>query len=549
MAYSFDRTMSALGQLPGQTDPDSSQNQSNVLAPSPQGSQNFSATIPTDTVTASSTAGDIGASQATSSGAARSPDSPNVSNTTANNSLMAKNQGRVGSPVDVQGIQNNIAGAKTGLQNEANSYIAGAGDLYGGGKVSDAYTGQINQFVKNGADPNQQAEPIPQDAALSGFDAYAAQNKANTAGSVQQSQPYAFTDLYKMGQTQVNPLAIQTNTNFQQANDLGTDAGLRNLFRQGNDAEYTSGQAAIDQNLLTRTPGFNEARDKVSQANADLQGYKNDVTANAQNYAQQARDAAQKSWKAAVTDQLNTGMAGIMNGGKTAADNFITQLGLVNKADIANKGATAAGFQGAWDPAAGAVTGASGVDPTAYVKQTIDPSTVNWSQFLNADQARAYDAINGLEGNGTAVLGGAGKYAGTTNADGSVTPYAASNGYTFDDAGYRAAAADAATQRMKDAQAAAAAQAAAQTKAENNSPFANGTYTDNASGPYNAADPYGKLPGDVPIPGYQPGQSTDDVANALGALNKGLKNPVGATYDQTNNAIATLRNPLKPRFL
>lgn len=479
MSYSFDRTMNALGVGPND---DSSNNQSNVLAPQ-SGSQGSSGGQQpgqsSDTITTSSTAGDLGTAGAGGSGGSgnRSPDSPSVSNTTANNSLLSKNAGRVAAPVDVQGLQNSIGGARQGLQNEANSYVTGAGDMFGGGRVNDAYQGQINQFVQTGRSPmmSSNGEPIPQGSSPSGYDAYQAQSQGQFGGT----QPYDFTALYGMGKTQVDPLDIKTNTSFNKANQLGTDAGLQQLFRQGNDAEYNKGSAALDTALLTRTPGFNQQRDAITQANQDLGNYRNEVIQNAPGYAQQTRDSAQQAWKQAVNDQLSSGLTGIQSSGQSAADAFIKQLGLGAPSGFAQQQATSGGFRGAYNPTTGRVESASGVDPNQFVKPAIDPSTVKWDQFLNADQANAYNAINALQGNGGAVLSGPGKYASG----------APSNGVTFDSAGYRAAAADAAMQRVKDQQAAAAAQQAAQVKAEQNSPFAVGGYTDNGEGNLPTDDP------------------------------------------------------------
>lgn len=177
--------------------------------------------------------------------------------------IMDRHRDRVGAPVDLGGMQQAIGTAGSQLRQEA-----------------DAYVNQAAQSYDHIDDPTIQQS-------LS-----------------QYAQTGQFNDvLAALGERQhIQPFEASFQPEIPDAHLIGSDAGLRELFRRQADAEYRPGEAALDAALLGENVGFQQHRDDTLRDFQGLQGLQADIRGNIQTDAQQAYDASRAGFEQRVSD-------------------------------------------------------------------------------------------------------------------------------------------------------------------------------------------------------------------------------------------------------
>lgn len=241
MAYAFDKVMNSLG-LTGEDE--------NVTTGTP---------APMDSPTSSE--GSTGGGEPQQP--AQAPAQQNQTNS-ARAKVMQKNAQNVKAPTDVGKMQNQVQQARQGIQNEANAYYAGADDPY---EVSNE---TLQKNIQNYASGN--------------------------------SQDTSWLTAAKTAPSLVSNIDLKTDTGVKDLNLLQNDAGIQQLFRRGQDAEGTAGEAALDAALLRKNQDFQLTRDALTKDYQNLQNEKNDLILNAQGKAQDIRNKAQTDYANRIND-------------------------------------------------------------------------------------------------------------------------------------------------------------------------------------------------------------------------------------------------------
>lgn len=386
MAYAFDKIRKVLGK-----DKPEEQGQANVFAPTdpaqaPQAPGN-------DRVQAASTAGDLGPAERSSP---TSPTAPaDEQNTTgAKNKIMQRNRGRVGAPIDVNGLTTSIKDAQTSIQGEADNYVKGADDRFEGGIEKDK--SEIDYYTNKPAAGDE-----------GGF------NTQDPSYKPDEKPSDSWKDLYAAGTArQVDDIDLKTDTSFDDAQFLQNDAGLRELFRRGGDAEYNSGEAALDASLLGRDTGFNQAREGALRGERDLRKKENEIRQNARGQAQEAAETGYQRWKGEVDGEL---MSAIDQYRQKAIDSETSfDKGLTE--NIAGRDAS---LQAHLDKY-GANTGIRGLNAgqltdkerAMYLQNDVSADKTNWQDFVDGNSASNWSNILQLMGRGGPDLPVTGRYSG-----------------------------------------------------------------------------------------------------------------------------------------
>jgi len=240
MPYAFDETLNALG-LTGQNEGDPNAGGNAVL---------------------SDAEGDIGAG-GQAGGAPKAPTQA-VSAPTAGGkrAIMQRNEGKSQAPADLQKMNTAVSGAKQSLQQEANAYVDSADDNYE--MSDDQIKANVQGYAKGGVSPD----------------------KAAWLSYFQQGTPEL-----------AQPFKQQTNTKVEDVDLLKNDSGIRELYRRGQDAEGTMGEAALDTALLRKNQDFNVKRDETVRNYKDLKEGEKEVNASARQKAQDKINASATDYK------------------------------------------------------------------------------------------------------------------------------------------------------------------------------------------------------------------------------------------------------------
>lgn len=249
MPYAFDETLNALG-LTGQN----------------QEGQN-----PGGNAVLSDAEGDIGGGGQAGGAPKAATQATQAPTAGGKRAIMQRNEGKSQAPADLQKMNTAVSGAKQSLQQEANAYVDSADDNYE--MSDDQIKANVQGYAKGGVSPD----------------------KAQWLAYFQQGTPEL-----------AQPFKQQTSTKVEDVDLLKNDSGIRELYRRGQDAEGTMGEAALDTALLRRNQDFNVKRDETVRNYKDLKEGEKEVNAN-------ARQKAQERINATATDYKN-------RVGKTAED-------------------------------------------------------------------------------------------------------------------------------------------------------------------------------------------------------------------------------------
>lgn len=270
MAYAFGQTMNALGLTNGEEETPSSNvfgEQATQNNASPQAAQSSGTTL-------ANTEGDSTSGAGGSSAGSPNSTAPNASPIVGGkNRVMSANAGKAQAPADFNKITSSISGARQDIQNKSNAYVQNAGN---------DYNDLSNQAHNNVAD-------------------YA-------SGKQPEGQTNWFTQ-YRNAPTTVDPLKIDTNTTIPDVDMLGTDAGINQLFRRGQDAEGSLGEAALDTALLRKSQPFQVQRDETLSNYKNLQNEKIAAEQDSPEKAQAVRNAASNEYK----NKVNSEAGGLAN--------------------------------------------------------------------------------------------------------------------------------------------------------------------------------------------------------------------------------------------
>lgn len=276
-----------------------------------------------------------------------------------------QNVGKTQKPAAFQGIQQGIDTAKTGLAQKAQDYAAAQ-------NAKQNYT--LDQGTLNNA--------VEGDSAAS----------AKTSDLLSR-QTYNPVDSFDYGDLSV-----------KDANLLDTNAGIKQLVSRGQRATYTPQMAAFDTMLLQMDPSFrNEVQGLKKQAN-DLQSTadttKTDVEKAANDAAQANLATAQKQARDYLGSQSSAIQA--QNEQEAAARNAALQQIDLGKIGSDAQAQARAAAQARLDQLFGAGRAANqlagvNIDPSQFVTRG---AAANADQFWSADDARRYNQINALLGQG-----------------------------------------------------------------------------------------------------------------------------------------------------
>lgn len=234
MAY-FSTINSALGIAPEEE----GQQQTNIFAGQPgQGEPQTAGGTPgqqgAQPLMKASTEGQVGGGAGAGTNLGSSEAVPGAQAARTSQDVIRKNIGRTSSPKAISKAQADLTAAQGGVKNEADTYMAGAQS------VSTAWNDQgIDAAV--GSDPNK----------LGAKDAN--QAKLDELRSYMEANPNA----------DYQDFDVKTDYEVEDINQLGTDAGVKNLLRRDGGEQYSAGEAAFDMQLLNRDKGFNTIRSQL----------------------------------------------------------------------------------------------------------------------------------------------------------------------------------------------------------------------------------------------------------------------------------------------
>lgn len=264
MAYAFSDTMKALG----------------LQDQEPQ--QGDSVSLSQENVGQASGAGQ--SAQAAPQGQAQQPQA----SAGARGRVMAKNVQKAKAPTDMGRIASGIGQARQNIQNEANAYIQSA---------DDPYEQSQEQIRKN------------------------VQSYAQGTGGDQ-----SWLTQFQSAPGLVGDIDLKTDTNIKDVDLLGSDAGIREMFRRGQDPEGTVGEAALDTALFRRNEGFNQARDQALRNYQNLQNEKRQIQEESRGKAQEARKAGAEKYKGQVRQELSAYQQGLEEQAKAKEADFDQRL-------------------------------------------------------------------------------------------------------------------------------------------------------------------------------------------------------------------------------
>ncbi len=269
--------------------------------------------------------GDAGTSQVAGQPPAAQADQSNDRD--AARQAIQRNAGKTQNPGIFNKAQETLGAADKGLQDEANTYVQGAKDTHYG--VSDA---DINSYVSG-----------DQDAA-------AKVTKLNTTGAVA-----------------ADPFHTKQDMSFGDVDQLGTDAGLVNAFRNEGGADYSAGMGAFDLASARRTPGFDQLRASLAQQAGDLRKRADEYGTSKTAEAQKALEANLAADKLAMRTGLEKRSTDLTALDQAAADkanlaahqgdkNYLNTASTKAKEDLAAKN----------DPRLNVQLLTSGIDPAKF---------------------------------------------------------------------------------------------------------------------------------------------------------------------------------------
>jgi hypothetical protein len=333
-----------------------------------------------------------------------------------------------------------IASAKGKIKETADSYVSNAGSFYSNqlpGYVKDSIQGfaglspnasDVQPLAASTAAGGLGREPIPMPG--SGNDNSGAWRDINDPVS-----DASWTEAYTQGPGQVAEFALPFQTNITNADMIGTDAGLGELFRRSGGAEYSAGDAAFDTALLRKNAAFNALRDQTMSDNRDLEKLEVTVGGDAKKRAQEALDTSYTGWKNAVTGELEGAAKALEGRGGEREGAFDANIMSQREKDKKKSGKFAnkqiqqliadnpdLAFQ------IQTVADEGGYDPTAYMNLSgLTDDKTSWTDFLGDTEAKGFNNVMTLLGKGGPALG-QGQYYDAN--------YGNYGGYDFDSAGF-----------------------------------------------------------------------------------------------------------------
>lgn len=407
MAYAFDRIQQAL-----------SGNESNVLAP---GGEEEGGQQPAQQSLAltSSSEGDL--SGGGSGGATPQQPAAQVQQTGGSSRVIQRNKDKAQGPVDVNRISSNIGDARSKIQSEANAYVSSASQPY----QSDA-----------GADARN----------------YAEKGDANFLSRLNNKPGY------------VKDIELKTNTQDRDADLLQNDAGIRELYRRGADAEYNIGESALDAALLRQNQPFQLKRDAILNDYKQLKSEEAGIRQDSRAKAQKVQDDAYADW----SSKAKIGLEGLLpeyertvQSREADFDKRLQDAETARYGNIMSDASSALDEmrQNNPDLAPYLQDGIVGSPLNSfYSKSTFDADDTNWQDFINDEDSAKFERILGALGRG-AEAKVPGRYVGgdpnallTGGFDRGAYQNAARSAATIarDDAMQKQAVAEAAQKRIQD---------------------------------------------------------------------------------------------------
>lgn len=308
--------------------------------------------------------------------------------------VMARNVQKAQAPTNLGKITSDIGSAKQSIQNEANAYLQAADDPY------EQSREQVRSQVQN------YAQGAPQ-------------------------QDLSWLTQYRSAPGLVQDLEFKTDTGVSEDIPLlETDAGIRELFRRGQSAEGTIGEAALDAALLRRNQGFQQQRGEALKAYQELQKQKSDIQSTARSDAQAKRNEAADAWKRMITDEASGMTSQLEDLARQREAEFDSSIG--GAADASRQRA-AQDAQAYADELAGnysdplmqqAIRSSFGqgtldqniIDPYQfYTPGNLSADQTSYQDFYGEPEAQQFEKLMGLLGGGETRT--AGRYAGKTAAD------------------------------------------------------------------------------------------------------------------------------------
>lgn len=286
--------------------------------------------------------------------------------TQGKNELIQRNRARASSPVDVQGVRQQAETAKQSIQNEANSYISQA------------------------AQPYQQS----QEQVRQGIQQYA-------AGKPEASQ---LVDLYRQAPQQVGAFQLGTSTDIADADLLGTDTGLQQLFKRRADAEYNAGEAALDSALLRGNQDFQIQRDAALQAYRQAKQAETQALMNTQQQAQEQRNLAAEQFRNLFETEGRGILGNIESTAKQRETTLEKQAREQEKARAGNLQTTAQAAldrlvgQGLVDSSLAPYLSTGGLDLSQFYRA--GNTDLNYQDFVTEQEATQFNRIQDLLGLG-----------------------------------------------------------------------------------------------------------------------------------------------------
>jgi len=308
----------------------------------------------------------------------------------ARGKVMAKNAERATAPTNMGKISENISSAKSRAQQEANSYMSAATQPY------QVDRGAIQNELRNYAGGAQ-----------------------SDIGTRLTSAPGLVEDI-KLSDTGVG----------EDVGLLQNDAGIRELFRRGQDARGTIGESALDAALLRRNQPFQAQRGDVLKSYQDLLKERSDIEDTSRGKAQEARNKAADEWKGAVKGEAQGIVGSLEEAARKREQEFDAGI---EAAKQARYGQISSEAQALADQLAGnytdpymqeAIRQSFGqgtlnqdvLDPYKYyTPAAFDSSQTDYKDFYQEPEAQQFERLMGLLGGGETRAPG--KFTGKTAAD------------------------------------------------------------------------------------------------------------------------------------
>lgn len=293
--------------------------------------------------------------------------------------VIRRNTGRQGSPVDLGKIRGDIGAAKPAFQEEANNYVANQRGR------TDAVSDDVikTALSKGGKDYQSVGQRL---------------TKANP------------------GTEEFKP---ETNVDFSsQLGDI-EDSSLRRTFKRMGGPEATAGDGAFDTLLLSKTPGFNQQRSDVRRSATELDADAKKIRETATKDAVEGQKKAYEDETARVRKLIEDSIGGIKGEAskKEAAEEARRKAELKKALEFGGEASYFGRDKTYQDTLNELVRQIAGGDAglekdLAYnvrgggvpVFGSMGPADVNWTDYINADQAAMYGRGQGLLGGGGAVV-------------------------------------------------------------------------------------------------------------------------------------------------